>query len=277
MEIELSNGTILDLPDGTPPEAARNYAIRAEAKLKGAADNQAARDQQQAAPAEPTNMFGGTPLLDRFGLKGLREGASSVLNTETGIPAFIGRGALSRNPLVGGADLAATGINMAARGTPLDAAAPGSDVFGAPDLGVLAARGGPPVQLPIPSQVIGNAIGLKQQDADTGTAEKVLESIISFGRSGTPLATGAAGVRAASPMVQRGANLAVDVTVIPIERRTEPLAVLLGYGAKRSRLRIPQERMADRVESLVPYCAELDRPLHAQVAHGPAVELIPPY
>src|SRR5436305_5671114 len=39
--------------------------------------------------------------------------------------------------------------------------------------------------------------------------------------------------------IEGGANLAVDVTVIPIERRTEPLAVLLGYGAKRSRLRIP--------------------------------------
>ena len=208
VEIELSNGTILEVPDGTAPEAMRNYALRAEAKLKSAADNQAARDQQQAAPAEPTNMFGGTPLLDRFGLKGLREGASSVLNTETGIPAFIGRGALSRNPLVGGADLAATGINMAARGTPLDAVAPGGEVFGAPDTGVLSARGGPPAQVPIPSQVIGNAIGLPQQNADTGTAEKVLESIISFGRSGTPLATGAAGVRAASPMVQRATNLA---------------------------------------------------------------------
>jgi hypothetical protein len=225
MEIELSNGAILDLPDGTAPEAARNYAIRAEAKLKSAADNQAAREQSQApaAPAEPTNMFGGTPLLDRFGLKGVREAAGSVLNHETGIPPWIGRGMLGRASPLGLGDLGAGAINIASRGTPLDSVAPGGEVFGAPDLGVLAARtpeGAPPVQVPYPSQVVGDAIGLPRANPNAPMGEKIAEAILSFGR-GTglpfgpgrvPLATSpATGVRAASPMTQRAANAAGTV------------------------------------------------------------------
>ena len=218
MEIELSNGTILELPDGTAPEAARNYAIRAEARLKSASDNQAAREQSQAAPAEPTNMFGGTPLLDRFGLKGVREAAGSVLNYETGIPPWIGRGMLGRASPLGLGDLGAGAINIAGRGTPLDSVAPGGEVFGAPDLGVLAARtpeGAPPVQVPYPSQVVGDAIGLPRADPNAPMGEKIAESILSFGRgTGLPFGPGrvplstspATGVRAANPWVQRTTN-----------------------------------------------------------------------
>jgi hypothetical protein len=219
MEIELSNGTILDLPDGTPPEAARNYAIRAEARLKSASDNQAAREQSQAsaapaAPAEPTNMFGGTPLLDKFGLKGIREAAGNVLNYETGVPPWIGRGMLGRAGPIGLGDLAATGINIGARANqePVD---PGAVAFGAPDTSALVGR--PPVQLPLPSQVVGDAIGLPRADPNAPMGERIGESILSFGR-GTglpfgpgrvPLATSTAtGARAASPMTQRAVNAA---------------------------------------------------------------------
>jgi len=222
MEIELSNGTVLELPDNTPPEAARNYALRAEAKLKTAADNQAARTQAEGmlSPAPPpveapaTNMFGGTPVLDRFGLKGVREAAGGVLNHELGVPGWIGRGLLGKVPAVGLGDAAASVNNIISRRGPGEAIDLGStpSSMGSADAMTMFGNTGVPIpELPYPSQIVGDAIGVPRQAADAGYGERIAESILSFGRGPGAAgrgAVGTTGARAASPVTQRVVNTA---------------------------------------------------------------------
>jgi hypothetical protein len=208
--------------EGDAPEKIRNAVERAENMIASGANNQAAKAQAESPPAPAsaapadTNMFGGTPLLDRFGLKGLRDAAAPVLQHEVGLPGWIARGLLGKSGALGAGDVGVSLNNIMARRDQADELDPSSGPF----MGSLDATrvfgstaGGPLTKdLPYPSQIVGDAIGVPRADPDAPWGERVAESILSFGRNAGAAGRGAVaadtGLRAASPIVQRTANAA---------------------------------------------------------------------
>ena len=228
--VRLPNGTTKTFPAGTSDEYIDNWTERAYRQITSQQNNQAAREQTESpptpasapvpegppAPAD-TNMFGGTPLLDRFGLKGLRDAAAPVLKAPVeSVPGWIARGLLGKSGALGAGDLGVSLNNIMARREQADELDPTTGPF----MGSLDATrafgstaGGPLVKdLPYPSEIVGDAIGVPRASPDAPWLERAGESILSFGRNAGAAGRGAVaadtGLRAASPIVQRTVNAA---------------------------------------------------------------------
>jgi hypothetical protein len=238
--VVLPNGTRKTFPAGTSDEYIDNWTERAHNRIES--QN---KDWADRSPADFARVMAGRGSLignvtDYLKETKPRYPANMPLVGGLDVaPDVIGRGVISRNPVVGLGDLATAAYNIPAKtlneGLPSEQAPPGTTFEGTipvPFEGT-GPRANPLPLLTPPSAALGELAGVKPQGPDAGYPERFLEAIISIAKN-----------PAAGVPIPRAFRPQAPGTALP-----QP--VITPHGAPGS---------ANIADSSVPYAARVDRP-----------------